>query len=489
MNRVSPGPADPRLELRQRLSEALHGVPALNSAASLELFVETLAANLPELPQIRLHTFAQAYLSELVQRCADLRTPLAWHELARALRMVAGGDPACRAAERPLAELEALATEPTLDQIWPLLAISLGGMTVEAVLPLVHFATRGRAVELPAGQTDAWSSFVHLVGLSTWAESLPPWVLFVQALCERLPADAERRLRGYLRERAREWDAIEKLEGVRRLFDEWRPPPRDLGVVTVEIRTGSVETDVFTVCCIRRGPDEDSEPTRTDETTVARQELEGAVEHALADAEERWPDSSDMLIEFLLPLSLLNEPVEWWPRYSGEVVAPIAIYYTVVVRSVERLRNRAWHGRWKRRWTQLSDDHAPREVLWARPGQEDHIQQLEAQLAERESYVGLVLSAPPTPRAAGQQEILVGLRAGVPLILWHRTNCTSEEFVALVQDLTRDNLAALPRRAKALRQRIQQLDVADRERHPGRGLTILWDDAGWRPGVRQASAS
>jgi len=41
------------------------------------------------------------------------------------------------------------------------------------------------------------------------------------------------------------------------------------------IRTGSVEADVFAVCCTRRGPAEDSKPTHADESTATLQELEG----------------------------------------------------------------------------------------------------------------------------------------------------------------------------------------------------------------------
>jgi hypothetical protein len=83
----------------------------------------------------------------------------------------------------------------------------------------------------------------------------------------------------------------------------------------------------------------------------------------------------------------------------------------------------------------------------------------------------LVLTAPPD-REEGQQQLLDGIRSGVPAILWHRSDCSSGSFRKYVRDLIDTGpLAELPARLGQLQ---QNKDCLGSEALSD--LTLLWDD-------------
>jgi hypothetical protein len=97
--------------------------------------------------------------------------------------------------------------------------------------------------------------------------------------------------------------------------------------------------------------------------------------------------------------------------------------------------------------------------------------------------VSLVLSEPPTRVGeTGQQEVEAALRSGLPVIIWHRSDCTSLAFREAVSGLvTKGGVGHLPIRAKELRHAALRLEPALREAHVGHHLTVLWDDPERRP--------
>jgi hypothetical protein len=90
--------------------------------------------------------------------------------------------------------------------------------------------------------------------------------------------------------------------------------------------------------------------------------------------------------------------------------------------------------------------------------------------------VALVLSEPPRGEKAGHDELSIGIRAGAPVIVWHREDCSSPEFVEAVEDLLHsadDPLHLLERTRLA---RITAFEEGPQSRHFGGRLTVLYDD-------------
>ena len=194
--------------------------------------------------------------------------------------------------------------------------------------------------------------------------------------------------------------------------------------------------------------------------------------------EEDWAvGSAELRIEFVMPLPLLNEPVEWWPKDSrNPPTVPLALYHPIVVRSFERLRTPSWHRVWLRRWERLVQEPTTGRVLWSDPNRRDHLRRLEADLASDHGYVAVVLNEPPSADIAHAQEIMVALRAGVPLIIWHRAGRVTPAVRQFMQEIVMP-LEDVPDRIADLRRRIERLGPEQRDVHPGRELTVLWDNA------------
>ena len=60
-------------------------------------------------------------------------------------------------------------------------------------------------------------------------------------------------------------------------------------------------------------------------------------------------------IEFLLPVGLINLPVEWFRTYGASTKPlPLCVDYPVVVRSLDRMRHDSRPRMWGVRWSALS---------------------------------------------------------------------------------------------------------------------------------------
>jgi len=188
----------------------------------------------------------------------------------------------------------------------------------------------------------------------------------------------------------------------------------------------------------------------------------------------------DIRVEVVLSGELLNLDVDQWPwEVESKIPAPVGSHFPVVVRSLERMKSGKWHRAWHARWQtlngQLSSDGtiAPRCVLRAQSSDDQALRALTADLEKDPELVSLVLSAPPRPELVGQDELAVALRAGVPIIVWHREDCRSEDFVSIAQELLHgDGPSTLLERSRQVRATAHAADSG----HAGRHLTLLLDD-------------
>jgi hypothetical protein len=215
---------------------------------------------------------------------------------------------------------------------------------------------------------------------------------------------------------------------------------------------------------------------------VPSDRLEGVVERVVLEMERRWSTLHEpVTVEFVLPWNLLNAPVDAWRKeIDSDWPTPLGMDYPIVVRSLDRLRSRQWHRQWHARWRRVLPD-AEAVPFWSRPVGTEYPVRLEAELKADEVTAALVLSEPPVPGSIGQLEVRAALRAGVPIVIWHRTDCGAPFREAVAALFRGEGLARLPTRARELRQQAWRQEPQHRETHLGRHLTLLWDDPDRQP--------
>jgi hypothetical protein len=357
-------------------------------------------------------------------------------------------------------------------------------------------ATGHRLPGPPEWCDNAWRVFVHLAGQNAGPDGLSPGLVFLVLLEQEV---AEPRVVELIRHRNQEVASAQKITAE---YDERRA---DL----LAGRDQPTETTAYLVIQVEPefGPGEeaadDGEGTYLltyvrqwhgsgswhswpgPSCSVRREQLESAVERVIEKTEQDWWDRpGTVMIEFILPWALLNEDVDWWRKESRSTrPTALAMDYPIVVRSLERLRTRRWHRVWHERWRRLRSSPTQCRTYWSQPAGEDYFTRLETELKADDQVVSLVLSEPPVgPGRTGQQEAEAALRAGLPVIIWHRADCGSVDFRAAVKRLISDRgLAQLPMRAKELRLAALGLEPDQRDSHIGRHLTVLWDDPERRP--------
>jgi hypothetical protein len=472
-----------RRNLEARLVTSLVEMPTLNSADGRAELTETLAHYMGWRLPLRDQGPSRLFFVQLVRQCADVRAGLT--ELAQAVAHLTDGEPGCDEVQRLVNQCEALEIEATLEEIWDDLRRELSKIPLADVQPLVIEVTQGRVGLPPKHCSGTWETFVYLIGQNTLPDQLPSWVAFLEIIRERFgneEEDLNGTVRSYLRRVVRSWQSHSASEGLDRLrfeHGERHQPVLRAGVLTIEVApTAPGNPDSVAVCAIQRWDDDESAPQRGPDILVSRGGLQTVVEHLVEAAEQDWAmRSADLRIEFLLPIALLNESVEWWPKDSqSPPMVPLAMYHSVVLRSLDRMQRRSWHRMWLRRWERLLQEPATSQVLWIEANRERHLSRLEAELMSDDTYVGVVLSAPPEADPQIGQEILVALRTGIPLILWHRSNCDNG-FRQVAAELVLDRLDAVPQRLGEMRRQIESLESADTDLHPVREISLLWDDA------------
>ncbi|MHC3467828.1 VMAP-C domain-containing protein [Streptomyces sp. 7R007] len=146
-----------------------------------------------------------------------------------------------------------------------------------------------------------------------------------------------------------------------------------------------------------------------------------------------------MVIEFVLPLALMNLPVEYWRVGAEEPEVPIAVDYEVVIRSLERLREHRLHRRLRERWNAALQASEP-ALRWAGHGD--------------------------------RRELREAIREGNPAVVWVRGRPDPRAVDDLHDFLDRTRLTDLPRRVAEFRRRT----LAGARPDAPLGLGLLYDD-------------
>ena len=207
-----------------------------------------------------------------------------------------------------------------------------------------------------------------------------------------------------------------------------------------------------------------------------------------AELERSVSEASHLMVEFLLPWSLLGHPVERWRL--DEDGFWIGHTFPVVVRSLDRQRKKFFYQPWRHRWDLLSGHNAGRpvgqQIGWlchgnsAVPVQADRVIQLTGRnsltqwLAKEENSgtaaLGLTFSYQPGDPAS-VNALKGAVHEGIPLLIWLRGDGDVSQLERLLEDVDpRD----LPGKVYEWRRQTANFDAttSDARYH----VVLLWDD-------------
>ncbi len=183
---------------------------------------------------------------------------------------------------------------------------------------------------------------------------------------------------------------------------------------------------------------------------------------------------NDLVIEFLLPFPLVSEPVDQWEIETTGPTHMVGYDHVVVVRIWDRVANQSFLNRsmpyWQEKSSRLNREGAG--VLWVDP---DDMQYITGRLyidlvPDGEPCLGL-LRPPRLPLVPGNDAVSIGIRTGVPAMIWCRDETISPSFASRVSDyLARHGLPELPGFILELRR--ESVRTGD---PVGANITLVWD--------------
>ncbi|MFI1164648.1 hypothetical protein ACH4UM_13715 [Streptomyces sp. NPDC020801] len=329
------------------------------------------------------------------------------------------------------------------------------------VQAIAHASLQPVSAPLPEHCTDARSILLYLLRRNALPDGLPPFLAFLEFLAASAGGPLAVGLREWTEKRARRHELWPALQACRaRAGDTRVTAPKERRMMLVLMPDG-LDDDYYALRVWHQDDAQQAGPAlRDNDARVREADLERAIRSRLRESSQGHDKGASLTIEFWLPLSLINLPVAEWctPR---EPAAPDNV--RIVVRSLDRVRASASYPSWHERWSRMVDPSAgPGEAGRSRGP------------AEARRDLPWVLSAPPDC-AEGRGELVEAISSGVPVVLWHRHDCTSAEFHDTVDGLLRRGpVATLPERLRAMRLACDAGEPQGAE--VVRGLTLMWDD-------------
>jgi muconolactone delta-isomerase len=425
------------------------------------------------------------WIRQVVKTCATTDEGL--QTLARCFSYAEQGSKTALELWRLADEWEALSLFEGAD-LHPLRPVLHSIRSPSLLTRLARKASHARTQELEAWCGTGWEVFLHLAGDNAAADELPPAMAFLALASDHLVKDGRaeeaEELRRWNRRQAQERGLADELAGWQQ--DAHVPPSEPSlhpAYLLIQLEPDGVDLDSYYLSHWRQSDSDGWHPIPGETLKLERSELPGAVDRLIEEAEERWADlSQPVIIEYILPWQLLNEPVEWWCKETDTPIpTPLVMDYTVVLRSFDRLRKGAWHRPWNNRWRQLKERPADSRAHWGTP--EESAFHLERRLKEDEQIVCLILSeSPQTDSPTANQEFVAALRAGIPALLWDRGG-SGVPFREAAADIVGDGgLAGLLERTRRWRSAALALGPEGWHDHVGRHMALLLDDPERLPG-------
>jgi hypothetical protein len=342
----------------------------------------------------------------------------------------------------------------------------------------------------PAHCRSVWHLFAFLATSNSDEQGAPSFMTFLWLVADQLDGRSGRPLRELLRRMASEWnitDTFQRVSAARRL-EVGRSGENAALLILIEPHP--LKDGLYTVMHWYGWAADRRLLIKGTDLEVRYDALQDAVQSIVQSVESEWPTNDQRLhIEFILPFAMLNVPVEQWPKEIDEDDGPVPLFkhYSVVVRSLDRMRHPGRHRVWRARWDMLTDSPTLARCLYG----QDVPHRLEEEITLDSRIVAVVLSEPPQHRRGeGMNEIRIAIRTGIPIIMWHRAEAPDAAFRHGVEEslIHYGEIANLPDRVFELR--LTDRGPDDERAEVGRNLVLLWDDPVRLPeGYRTAASS
>ncbi|WP_162795768.1 effector-associated domain 2-containing protein [Nonomuraea lactucae] len=349
---------------------------------------------------------------------------------------------------------------------------------------MYRVATRGAGRGCPPGLADVWDVFFYLLDSNTRPGSLAPHLRLVALVVRDLVHTPTAAAPGLVVE-LRRW-MYQQCDGLRESGDSAaaaeldrllrQPPPhqtRDDFPITLIVRiepvpTSDTERDLHTVSHWRQVDQVSWQPERGEDRNVPMSEVPATVAELIMKAEEDWGyGEGPLLLEFVLPVELINLEIDVWPLEEDDPTSPARLGsgYEVIIRSDTTLRPRHKHRPWHSRWDRfLRTDGTAHSIPLDGPVD---LESLRAELRDTPNLVACVLSTPPDLEP-GRSELQEAINAGLPIVLWCRDIGLNKDFRKAVAD------AIQPPKLKRLPASIKNLRCSGMP--ACRAVSLLWDD-------------
>jgi vWA-MoxR associated protein C-terminal domain/vWA-MoxR associated protein middle region 0 len=292
----------------------------------------------------------------------------------------------------------------------------------------------GPSVPLPRRDEvrNAWEAFRYLSEFNAGPDGIPSSVLFLEQLADEIGGDMGTKLLNWVEEHARRMRLGRALERHRHNRTPVAQEPHLY--LTIMLEPDAIDPGRCVLSYWRQDDPMTWPPTRGGVCEVGLDELEYRVDDVILDAEGVWADQNvSAAVEFLLPRTLLNLPVQRWRKeHASGQPRPLHFDYRVSIRSLERMRTKHWHRAWNVRWDSMLEQPSPNRLHFSgSAASREH--PLEAVLSDPR-WVGLVMAKPPSPQpepGSEPDELVSALRNGLPVIFWH-PEAGSEDLRELV---------------------------------------------------------
>ena len=469
----------------EQLAGKLGAISVVRDIKSRALLIQALEAQFGS--RLRVDQRDGDYeISDLI--LAVLTTPGAPHELVRLLRRYA----ATEFDQHQVEEIDTFMEEkvdpgPLLlpferNNLYGLLDILGEYFTIDIVLRCHREAT-GWWNSTDIDPHDVYS-IVQSLELTVWIpDRLPPLVHFLEVLALLLPpVPTISDLRSWV-------DQLSARKGIpgyliSRLRISPPPPPleKTTGYVMTELsRDGVDECHYLTRITLRAfGPEDQVLAERKlhyDDARFTMAEIPELFDSVLSHV---WDSTTagmeDVVMEFVLPLELLGHGVDQW-IIKDIVSHPLCSEHSVQVRSSDRKTLYESHRYWRRKTMQLRSGHV--KSRWIYPHDENDFVSLFQELID-EDISCLILTRPPARILKfGKDPISIGIRTGVPVIVWCRSEADAGAFAGRLRTYLsekNDNAADLRGFVRQMRRENVRYGTP-----PGSNITLIWDPADMPP--------
>ncbi|WP_158566853.1 MFS transporter [Actinomadura craniellae] len=468
---------------RNRLVDALMQLNSMSNRRTRDLLIQTVQNELEIHLPVERQNQDRHDVWALVNAC--LAYPGAVHTLVTAIAGFHRGS-------MPMAELhdlvDELLPEPLLEsherrelrQLTRVLEASHTNTAHPALIPALYHAAVGPfGPPLRSTACGLDSVISRLEEVAVGPDGVPPLLTFVRDLAGHSREPIAAALRNWS-SRIRTRLGLEQSWPLA-IAPQVADAPESSAYLVIEFRPDLADDDMFLTTAWLQFGREPATPLHRDDVPVPREDLPALVRTFLFEHPQVVTrHTMELVIEFVLPRSLLNEDFDQMKLTVGGVPRRLGVEYPVVLRSLDRLRQPALHHRWRRKWNWLRDNPQSARVYRVdEPSEADH-ERLYTRLSEP-YFVCLALAFPPYGKdPAPADEHWVGVQAGVPIIAWCRRPWDPELFAAEFRKLLDAGLMALPDSVTTLRK--QAVLMADAEAdHLGLHLSLIFDDADRMP--------